>query len=87
MKSVRFDLCSGRTEVSVLVPKMGESFATPASSQASLLHAGVFTGAYLEITDGEGAWERQCEDAEARGLLWNDSNAVEILRGQDMLLL
>lgn len=52
-----------------------------------LLHAGVFTGTYLEITDGEGAWERQCEDAEARGLLWNDSNAVEILRGQDMLLL
>ena len=35
----------------------------------------------------EGAWERQCEDAEARGLLWNDSNAVEVLRGQDTLLL
>ena len=35
----------------------------------------------------EGAWERQCEDAEERGLLWKDSNAVEILRGQDTLLL
>lgn len=35
----------------------------------------------------EGVWERRCEDAEARGLLWNDLNAVEILRGQDMLLL
>lgn len=34
VKSVRFGLCSGRTEVSVLVPEMGGSFATPGSSQA-----------------------------------------------------